>query len=497
MSRVDAVVDDRLGALGVLRMPARGGRQVGHQFRAPRTPAARLGRRRHEVDQTSLLVERVVVPDAAHRGAPQVGRRGGRLLALQHRVGDVDGDEVGEAGYRDLRQFVRGAHHVEGGADAQSRVVQQLEPLTCDLRPAGHRLELGGVAQCHHDSLGASVTVRGPLVDREQTLAGEVHLVGGLPAGDEQRDDLGVEVGQLRHVVSLGVRGQLQQPPGLVVREQQPAAFTDDEHPFAYGVQHGVVVVVHAGHLGRRQAVGLTAQPPAHQGRHSGGHDERGGTGAQDDRQLPVHLAGHVLDLQPGRDEGHHLAGGVLDGNGGLHFVTEGTVHALGVDLPGQGGADVAHEPLSDPARHGMGVPDALGVHHDDEVDTRRLASRLGERLEHRRRIGRPQCRKDARGMGEGLGDGDRAALGLGAGVPLGLQDEREDGAEDEEYHQRHLHYEHLPGDTSRALAGQRTQEYTSKPGETVRHGTFLAPTFHGGHGLRTRVRHHAPLPAS
>ncbi len=226
----------------------------------------------------------MVVLNAAHGRASHVRPCKGRLLAVQDGVGQVHGDEVREARNRDLRQLVGGAQHVQGGTDAESGVVQQPESLPCHLRPAGHRLQLGGIAQCHHRSLGTSPEIRGPLVDREQPLAREVHLVGGLTPGGEQRLHLGIEARQVRDELPLDVRGQLQQPSGLVVRQHQPPVGGHDQHPFPNGVEHRVVVLVHQGHLVRGQAVCLASQPLAHQRRHTGGQHERSGPGAQDDR---------------------------------------------------------------------------------------------------------------------------------------------------------------------------------------------------------------------
>jgi hypothetical protein len=49
---------------------------------------------------------------------------------------------------------------------------------------------------------------------------------------------------------------------------------------------------------------------------------------------------------------------------------------------------DGADEAVADPLRQRMRVADSLGVHHHDEVDTRRFPGLLGDRLEHAGGIG-------------------------------------------------------------------------------------------------------------
>ena len=68
---------------------------------------------------------------------------------------------------------------------------------------------------------GPPSQVGGPLVDRQQPVPDQVHLVRGHPAGGQQLGRVRVEA-QLAHRPALGVRGQVEQPVRLVVGEQQP-----------------------------------------------------------------------------------------------------------------------------------------------------------------------------------------------------------------------------------------------------------------------------------
>jgi hypothetical protein len=57
--------------------------------------------------------------------------------------------------------------------------------------------------------------------------------------------------------------------------------------------------------------------------------------------------------------------------------------------------------------------------------------------------------------VGEGLRHRDGAALGLGAGLPLGLQQEGDDGERHEQHNEHRLEQEDLPSDAAGALADQ------------------------------------------
>lgn len=58
------------------------------------------------------------------------------LLGAGDRLQQVDGDEVGEPRHREVGQLLSRAHHVQGGADAGSGVVDQGQALL-GLPPVG------------------------------------------------------------------------------------------------------------------------------------------------------------------------------------------------------------------------------------------------------------------------------------------------------------------------------------------------------------------------
>ncbi len=265
--RVEPVVEGLAGPGLVLGPPAHGRVQIGREHRVPGVQGRRhRGRRHDEPDEVADRLEGRVRADAgdgrpAHLGVGAADAGG--LVAAQYGLQQLDRHEVREPGDGDIRQFLRGPHHVQRGADPHARVVQQLEPAACHLGPAGDRGELGGVAQGHHVPGGpARVGLRRPYVDREQPVAREVHVVRHGPARGEQLGGAGVQP-QVGDGAFLGVGRQVQEPAGLVVGEDQPLVVADDEHALAHGVQDGLVVLVHPGHLGGAPPGAAGAAPPA------------------------------------------------------------------------------------------------------------------------------------------------------------------------------------------------------------------------------------------
>jgi hypothetical protein len=295
-------------------------------------------------------------------------------------------------------------------------VVQQLQPAAGLVGLAGQGPQLRGVPQRRDAAGRAAVLVRGALVDGEQPVADRIHLVGHGPARGQQLGGGGVEP-EIGDGDALHLGGQGEQPAGLVIGEQQPAVPADDDHPFPYGVQNRVVVLVHPGHLGRVEAVGLAAQPSAHQRHRGRGHQQHGGGGSEQQRELVLDDTADPVDGDPGGHQPDHVAVGIGDGDHGLHQRPDGADDLLRDDLAPLGRTDLADELLADPVGQRVGVADALGVRHDDEVDMGTLAGGLGPWLQHLGRIGAAQGLLDARRVGEGLGDGDGPVAGLALAV--------------------------------------------------------------------------------
>lgn len=146
---VDVVVEEVLGVPGILGDPPRGGPQVGLQDRLPGGQTADLGRGRAEIDRFAYRVEGAVVANAVDHRAVESGARVGRLLTAQHRRGQVDGDEVGQARHGHLGQLLGGTAHVQGGADAGTGLGQQLQTA-----PGRHRVRPHPRLAHHHQPTG-------------------------------------------------------------------------------------------------------------------------------------------------------------------------------------------------------------------------------------------------------------------------------------------------------------------------------------------------------
>ncbi len=258
---VEAALQDAPGAFRVLGPPAVGSGQVGLEDGVAVLDADGHGAARNEADEFPHREEGPGPAHAVNRRAAQFGALPDGLVPLQDRILQVDRGDVGEAGGCHLGQFLGGAHHIQRGADPHACLVQQAQPLSGHGRPARQCLQLRGVAQRGHTAPLSAVLVDGTDVDRQQVVAGQVDLVGGRPAREQQFGGARFQT-QLGDVALLGVRGQIQQSPCLVVGQQQPSVTADDQYALPYRVQHRVVVLVHPGHLGRTQAVRLPAQPP-------------------------------------------------------------------------------------------------------------------------------------------------------------------------------------------------------------------------------------------
>lgn len=260
---MNAVVQDPAGAVGILGPPVLGGAQVLHQDRSALHRTRGHGVGGDEADQLAGRGQQMVPLQADDGGAAHLGDRAGGLLTAQDRLQELDGDDVGEAGDRDLREFLSGARDIQGGPDPHAGVIEQLQPLARGRGPAGESLQFGGVPQRHHPArraLGSGES----LVDGQEPVSRQMHLVGGRAIGREQPGEVGVQP-QRAHVATFRILWQVQQPAGLVVGQQQPTVTPEDQHSFPYGVEDRVVMLVHPRHLDRAQAVGLLLEATAHQ----------------------------------------------------------------------------------------------------------------------------------------------------------------------------------------------------------------------------------------
>ena len=254
------------------------------------------------------------------------------LLPVQDGVGEVDGHEVGEA---------RGPRPRPAPRRSARR------PASCRC-PRPRRTAAGGVcvpprpgrsapASSVESRMVATVpsgpprTVRGPLVHHQQPVPGRdaprPWPLCRRPAARPSR--VRVPSGPAR----AGPRqsdASSEQASGLVVRQQEPAVTGDDEHAFPYGVQNGVVVFVHAGHLGRPEAVGLAFQPS--------GDQRRARRGQREARRAGVpRMTGSCwftspvtfCTVRPAETSAYDLAVGPGHGDHRLHLPAERAVDAL------------------------------------------------------------------------------------------------------------------------------------------------------------------------
>ncbi len=174
---------DRGGPVGIRGDP---GSQLGVGDVVQRGPAGRQGAGRRRVVRIDLHLPRLdhdvgtAINDWQVRGTAQpdraVQRTGNRFVPLVHRLEQVDADPVGEAGNGHLRQFLRGAGHVQRAADTGTRLVQQGQPLL------GHMLLADIECRAVHASDPPA-----PILDRRHT-DGQRPAVGVDENGTDNRD---------------------------------------------------------------------------------------------------------------------------------------------------------------------------------------------------------------------------------------------------------------------------------------------------------------------
>ncbi len=418
------------------------------------------------------------------------------FVAAGDRVDEVDRDGVGEpTADRHLGEFVAGAGHVQGAADAHARLVQQLPPVPGGLDPAGEVVQFGGVAQGDDAARKASVGRRRALVHREEPTAGRVDAVGDLLAlgRGQQRRRGGVEP-ERGHGPLLGVGRQVEQAAGLVVHHDEPVVVADDQHALAHGVEDRVVVLVHPRQLRRPEPARLPLQPTGRPRRARRGQQHRDRRAAQQHRQVRVHQRVHPADGDVDDDRAERLVRGVEDGDGGGDRVEARLVELEGHGLPGE---QLGQHVLRDVGGGLVGTADVVrvggrqlhvgGVEHHDGVDPGGLPDRLCARFQQRGRMRALQLLGQARCAGEGLGDppGDPAGVAGGAGARL--QHHGGHSGDDEQQHDEQFGQEHPSGEgpdrehpahAARLPLGQRTAvTVRGSPAVTSLHKTSLTCT--------------------
>ena len=245
-----------LGA-GVAHRPA-GGQAAVHRGALgegpdlPR-PGHRLGRARQDR----------AAGHAAQRGSA-ADRAGYRLVAAQHRVQDVDHDEVGQPGHGHVDKLLSGGGHVQGAADPGAGLVEQRQPFP-------GQVLLGDV---HGDDQHAD-HLAGLVLDRRHGgLPGpDRAAVRGLEAPPDARlpglDDLPA-AGQKGFGLGVGLQvGQPQaQAAGLVGQAEHLAHGRVEAEVAQVGVEQGHV----DGALGHRPVEHLAQAPGWAGARFPAGH---------------------------------------------------------------------------------------------------------------------------------------------------------------------------------------------------------------------------------
>lgn len=153
----------------VLGKPAARLREHRFEHRPPGLQTAGLRGGGHVSDLVADAVQVGFLAHAAHGDPPQPG--GGaersRLLAVQHRVREIHGREVGEPRYGHLRELLRGPCDVQRGADPDPGLVQQLQTPAREYGEPAHT----GVAE------------------EEQAVVGHGLGGGGLRGREEKRGE--------------------------------------------------------------------------------------------------------------------------------------------------------------------------------------------------------------------------------------------------------------------------------------------------------------------
>ena len=193
----------------------------------------------------------------------------------QHRFADRRDHLVGERlgqfqfGGREVHGLLRPAQFDQGddGVEPVRRLVrlraQRLGETALGVQLAHQRLEFRHIAQGDDRAPALAARHRGG-VDDQHPVGGQMHLVDAR-LGRQQRARQRRRQPQLGHGpaddrASPSVVRDAQQLPPAVVHQRHPVLPVEHQQPLAYGVQGGLVVVVHTAQLGRVHPVRVPAQ---------------------------------------------------------------------------------------------------------------------------------------------------------------------------------------------------------------------------------------------
>ncbi len=107
---------------------------------------------------------------------------------------------------------------------------QSLDEPAYGVTLAGECQQLGRITQCRYGAERTAVPACRRLVDREDPVTGQTDLVGG-PSARIQQLGQGAGNTQITHRTPVRLRGQTEQPYGLVVGAQQPVVGAASRSP--------------------------------------------------------------------------------------------------------------------------------------------------------------------------------------------------------------------------------------------------------------------------
>ena len=208
---------------------------------------------------------------------------------LDHRVADRADDLVGEQlgdlqllgrevdGLVDPAELDERDHRVQPVGGLVVLGAERVAEAADHVQLAGHRPQLGVVAQGDHGTDVGALPGGGGGAHDQDPVAREVDVVG-LGGPSERRLHQPGREAELGQRAAEDVVGQVQQPACLVVDELDPASGVEQQQSLADRAEHRRVVLVHPGDLGGAEPVRLAAQPASDQpgaGQPDSEHEQR------------------------------------------------------------------------------------------------------------------------------------------------------------------------------------------------------------------------------